>query len=646
MRNIPHRIKILNRKNLSHSFYNPKLCLFRVLKKYQNPKHRSLVTSPKNRREKKRRVVIIIFNRVVVVVETTFVGRRSSRKKGAPVRFETPSPFPKEKSLRRSSLFFFERSETFSNPEGGGGGGRDEMASRRTTTLSLVARTTMMTTMQTATKNGWWWWLPKSTWRNNTVRTVRVERAEMVERRLLWTHKKSGCKTTPDRCAVTTTTTPGKRRWWSSQKGHFGMIAVTRSYARGASGGEKLVAAPMVYVAGEEMTKYVMDLVKEKWIAPNVDTSKWEHFDMSAKNRDDTNDRVLKDVVSAGFKLKAIFKEPTITPTADQVKRLGLRKTWGSPNGAMRRGWNGITISRDTIHIDGIELGYKGQVLFERHAVGGEYAAGWKNVGRGTLKTTFVPKDGPDAGKEIVVDERECKDAVSAVVTYDNAYDNVHNLAKFFFERCLDAGVKPYVVTKKTVFKWQEPFWQIMKDVYDRDFKAKFIDKKVVSEKDAELIHLLSDAATMKLVQWTQGNFGMAAHNYDGDVLTDELAQMHKSPGFITSNLVGVAPDGSYIKEFEASHGTVTDMNEARLRGEETSLNPLGMVEGLIGAMNHASFTHDTKENHQKMVDFTTSIREIMHKLFREGKGTRDLSGPSGATTEEFIDRVADELKN
>ena len=210
----------------------------------------------------------------------------------------------------------------------------------------------------------------------------------------------------------------------------------------------------MVYVAGEEMTKYVMDLVKEKWIAPAVDTSKWEHFDLSAKNRDETNDQVLKDVVTAGFKLKAIFKEPTITPTADQVKRLGLKKTWGSPNGAMRRGWNGITISRDTIHIDGIELGYKGPVLFERHAVGGEYAAGWKNVGRGTLKTTFIPKDGPDAGKEIVVDERECKDEISAVVTYDNAYDNVHNLAKFFFERCLEAGVKPYVVTKKTVFKW------------------------------------------------------------------------------------------------------------------------------------------------------------------------------------------------
>ena len=47
------------------------------------------------------------------------------------------------------------------------------------------------------------------------------------------------------------------------------------------------------------------------------------------------------------------WTEPTITPTPDQVARLGLKKPWGSPNGAMRRGWNGITISRDTIHIDG-----------------------------------------------------------------------------------------------------------------------------------------------------------------------------------------------------------------------------------------------------------------------------------------------------
>ena len=57
-------------------------------------------------------------------------------------------------------------------------------------------------------------------------------------------------------------------------------------------------------------------------------------------------------------------------------------------------------------------------------------------------------------------------------------------------------------------------------------------------------------------------------------MLTDEVAQVHRSPGFITSNLIGKRDDGTMIKEFEASHGTVADMWHAHLRGEETSLNP------------------------------------------------------------------------
>ena len=75
---------------------------------------------------------------------------------------------------------------------------------------------------------------------------------------------------------------------------------------------------------------------------------------------------MLHDAVAAGARIGAIFKEPTVTPTEVQKKALGLKKAWGSPNGAMRRGWNGVTISRDTIHIDGMELGYKRPVLFER----------------------------------------------------------------------------------------------------------------------------------------------------------------------------------------------------------------------------------------------------------------------------------------
>ena len=51
-------------------------------------------------------------------------------------------------------------------------------------------------------------------------------------------------------------------------------------------------------------------------------------------------------------------------------------------------------------------------------------------------------------------------------MTYDNPLDNVHDLAHHFFKRCLEHDVVPYVVTKKTVFKWQEGFWLIMKKVW------------------------------------------------------------------------------------------------------------------------------------------------------------------------------------
>ncbi len=393
----------------------------------------------------------------------------------------------------------------------------------------------------------------------------------------------------------------------------------------------------MVYISGEEMTAYTMKLIMDRWVETRIDTSNWEFFDLSCVNRDRTEDKVLGDAVEAGARVGAIFKEPTVTPTEVQKQKLGLRRAWGSPNGAMRRGWNGITISRDTIHIQGMELGYTKPVLFERHAVGGEYSAGWGEIGPGTVRTLFTPKGASEAR---VIDEREIKDKKSVVVTYDNPLDNVSDLAHHFFSRCLAAGVTPYVVTKKTVFKWQEGFWAIMKDVFDRDYLEEFKKAGLLEQTGGELQHLISDAATMQIIRWTQGGFGMAAHNYDGDMLTDEVAQVHRSPGFITSNLIGKKADGTLIKEYEASHGTVADMWEAHQRGEETSLNPLGMVEALIGAMNYAAELQGGDEA-KRVLDFTGNLRSVIHAKMVSGEGTRDLCGPEGLTTEQFIEAVA-----
>merc|ERR1712050_292716 len=153
-----------------------------------------------------------------------------------------------------------------------------------------------------------------------------------------------------------------------------------------------------------------------------------------------------------------------------------------------------------------------------------------------------------------------------------------------------------------------------------------------------DLMHLISDAATMQIIRWTGGGFGMACHNYDGDMLTDEVAQVHRSPGFITSNLVGKKADGTIIKEFEASHGTVADLWHAHLRGEETSMNPLGMVVALLDAMDHAAALD--KSNQAEVNKFTFNCKEAMYQAFRDGRGTRDMSGPTGFTTEQFCDSV------
>lgn len=131
-------------------------------------------------------------------------------------------------------------------------------------------------------------------------------------------------------------------------------------------------------------------------------------------------------------------------------------------------------------------------------------------------------------------------------------------------------------------------------------------------------------------------------YELDGDMLTDEIAQVHRSPGFITSTLVGKRDDGTMIKEHEASHGTVTDLWDAHLRGEETSLNPLGLVDALVSSMNHSAQLHSKSEDQKKAVlMFTKNLMKALHNTFRYGQGTRDMAGPTGSTTENFVDKVA-----
>ena len=86
------------------------------------------------------------------------------------------------------------------------------------------------------------------------------------------------------------------------------MQAALRSGARAALGARRLSSKigslPLVYIQGEEMTRYACSLMMAKWIEPHVDTSKWETYDLSCVARDASGDATLRDAVEeAGYEL-------------------------------------------------------------------------------------------------------------------------------------------------------------------------------------------------------------------------------------------------------------------------------------------------------------------------------------------------------
>jgi isocitrate dehydrogenase len=52
----------------------------------------------------------------------------------------------------------------------------------------------------------------------------------------------------------------------------------------------------------------------------------------------------------------------------------------------------------------------------------------------------------------------------------------------------------------------------------------------------------------MTEVSWAKNSRVCSSDFFETDVLTDELAQIHRSPGFLSSVLNGVNDDGTIIK--------------------------------------------------------------------------------------------------
>ena len=171
-------------------------------------------------------------------------------------------------------------------------------------------------------------------------------------------------------------------------------------------GGKIKVNNPVVDIDGDEMTRIIWQLIKDKLINPFLDIE-IQYFDLSMENRDATDDQVTLDAAKAIKACKVGIKCATITPDEARVKEFSLKKMWKSPNGTIRN-YLGGTVFREPIlckNVPRLVPGWTKPIVIGRHAFGDQYrATDYVAEKPGKFEIIFTPEDGSEPEKMTVYD--------------------------------------------------------------------------------------------------------------------------------------------------------------------------------------------------------------------------------------------------
>ena len=397
-----------------------------------------------------------------------------------------------------------------------------------------------------------------------------------------------------------------------------------------------LVKNPVVEINGDEMARVMWEKIKKQLILPYLDIKLLE-YDLGIKNRDKTNDKVTIEAGKAIKKNKVGVKCATITPDDNRVKEFNLKKKYPSPNGTIRNILNG-TIFREPIIIDKIPKFIKHwseSVVIARHASGDIYKSQEIKIKtKGKLYLKFESED-----KKTLIEKEVCNfDSEGVGLSYFNNNKSIEDFAYSCFNFGLDRKIPVYLSTKNTILQsYDETFKEIFEKVYNDQYKIKYENLGIFYQ------HRLIDDMIACLIKWT-GGFLWACKNYDGDVMSDLVAQGFGSLGLMTSVLQ--SPDGKIV-ETEAAHGTVTSHFRQHQNGLETSTNPIASIFAWTRALLHRGKI----DNNEDLKKFSHKIEAICINLLNKGIMTKDLAlmvGPDQkwSTTQELINSISNELNN
>lgn len=210
------------------------------------------------------------------------------------------------------------------------------------------------------------------------------------------------------------------------------------------------VANPVVDMDGDEMTRIIWKLIKDKLIFPYLDLE-LDYYDLSVENRDATDDQVTIDAANATKKHGVAVKCATITPDEQRVEEFKLKKMWKSPNGTIRNILGGVIFREPIIcqNVPRLVPGWTQPIIVGRHAFGDQYrATDFKFPGKGTLSIKFVGEDGQTIEHEVF----KAPDAGVAMAMY-NLDESIRDFAHASFAYGLNRGYPVYLSTKNTILK-------------------------------------------------------------------------------------------------------------------------------------------------------------------------------------------------
>ncbi len=399
------------------------------------------------------------------------------------------------------------------------------------------------------------------------------------------------------------------------------------------------VANPVVELDGDEMTRIIWAMIKEKLILPYLDID-LKYYDLGIEARDETDDQITIDAANAIKKYNVGIKCATITPDEERVEEFGLKSMWRSPNGTIRNILGG-TVFREPILLKNIPRlvpGWTKPIVIGRHAFGDQYrATDFVTKGKGKLTITFTPADG---GEVQSFEVHNFEDDGVAMAMY-NTDESIRGFAQSCFNMALEKGWPLYMSTKNTILKkYDGRFKDIFEEIYQNEFIDKFKERGIIYE------HRLIDDMVAAALKW-DGGFVWACKNYDGDVQSDTLAQGFGSLGLMTSVLM--APDGKTI-EAEAAHGTVTRHFREHQKGNPTSTNPIASIFAWTRGLAHRG----ELDGNTELVNFANTLEKVCIETVESGSMTKDLAlilhgkelnSSHYLTTEEFLNALDEGLK-